>query len=578
MKTFLKNYLLVFLIFMSASLLAGKVELAHIFSDNMVLQREKPIKIWGTSNDSKTFEISFADVKKNVKPNKDGKWKVEFPAMTAGGPYQIAVQSDSVFTLGNILIGDVWICSGQSNMEWSMRQTYNSACELANANNENIRCFYVSKNMSEIPLSDFSWGKWNVATSENIAHISAVAYFFAKNVYESENIPQGIICTYWGGSPIEAWTSLESIETHEDYSEKIKEFKSKFGTAESFTNLKKTSEKEFEEWNNLIRPKDAGYEERWYMPEYNTEDWHDMRVPGYWEYNGLPNYDGVVWLRKELNIPASMVGKSLSLNLEILKDYDITWFNGVQVGSVSWDKGRRTYYIPASLIHEGKNVITVRVENKFGLGGFTSLNESDIFIREMIGEQVLSIPLAGKWKYKSSLNKDEYPPQPQNKVSINTPSCLYNGMIAPITDLSIKGAIWYQGESNSWRAYQYRTLFPLMINDWRRQFKQGDFPFLFVQLAGFDGITKEPQESTWAELREAQTMTLSVVNTGMAVAIDLGNPYDVHPTNKQEVGRRLAVEAQKLVYGKSQLTTSPIYQNMLIDGNKIILSFSNAKN
>lgn len=578
MKTLFKVLLLLFFVLSSGTSFAGKVELAHIFSDNMVLQRNKPIKFWGTSIDSRTFKITFNNVEKKIKPQKTGRWEVVFPAMDAGGPYQLTIESDTLFTLNNILMGDVWICSGQSNMEWSMRKVFNSPYELANANNENIRFFSVPRKISEFPIDDFSESKWQYATFENLVNVSAVAYFFAKNIYESEQIPQGIICSYWGGSSVEAWTSLESIGSHPDYTEKINEFKSKAGTTESFTYLQEQSNKEMAEWNKLITSKDEGYIQRWYLPEYNDQDWKTMNVPGYWEYYGLPNFDGIVWLRKDIDIPSSMQGKGLILNMEVLKNYEITWFNGVEIGRVSWDKGRRIYYIPADLVRKGKNTIVLRIENKSGLGGFETRDESNIFLRELIGEQVLSIPLAGEWKYKPTLNKSEYPAQPQSKVNIHVPSCLYNGMIAPITNLSIKGVIWYQGETNAWRAYQYRSLFPLMINDWRKQFAQGDFPFLYVQLAGYTDLVKEPQDNTWAELREAQTMTLNLPNTGMAVAIDLGNPYDVHPTNKQEVGRRLAVEAQKLVYGKTYLKTSPLYQRMETDGNKIIIHFSNAEN
>ncbi len=556
----------------------AQIKLPHIFSDDMVIQRDKPIEIWGTTTKPKPFTVSFAGVNMTVKPQKDGNWSVEFPAMKAGGPYQMKFQTDTVFNLNNILIGDIWICSGQSNMEFSMKDVYNSAYELSKANNSNIRSFRVPKELSGVPHSDFSSGKWSVATSEDVANTSAVAYFFAKNIYESENVPIGIICTYWGGSPIESWTSLQSIGQHPDFSKQVEDFIALQKTDDSFNSQQKCYSELFYQWQKEIKETDPGYIEKWYLPNYNSAGWKILNAPGYWEYNGLPNYDGVVWLRKEINIPPFMAKKALLLNLGFLSNYDDTWFNGVKVGSVSYDGGRRIYKIPGTEVHEGENTIAIRLENTSGNGGFISLKESDLFIREMTGAQVLSIPLAGKWLYKPSMKLNDYPSKPKDKLGINTPSTLYNAMIAPLTKLSIKGFIWYQGESNSWRAYQYRSLFPLMINDWRKQFNQGDIPFLFVQLAGYSGITKDPIESTWAELREAQTMTLSLPQTGMAVAIDIGNPFDVHPTNKQEVGRRLALEAQRIVYGKPELKSSPLYKGSEFKGNKIIISFSNVEN
>lgn len=557
---------------------AQLVQLPHIFSNDMVFQRDKPIKVWGKVAKQNTFEVSFAGLKKKVKPQKDGSWVVEFPSMKSGGPYQMTFKTDTAYNLNNILIGDIWVCSGQSNMDLAMKATYNSAYELAKADNPSIRCFKVPLEISATPCSDFSSGKWMPATFENIADISAVAYFYAKQIQQSEKVPIGIVCTSWGGSPIEAWTSMESISSHPDFQERIKIITESQENPESFTSLLKKFNTEVFQWQNKIELMDSGYVQKWYKPEYVAEGWQTMNAPGFWEYNGLPNYDGIVWLRKEINIPASMTGKPLILNLEILNNYDMTWFNGVKIGTVSWDGGRRIYQIPANIVKQGKNSLVIRVENTSGNGGFSTLKESDMFIREMLGEQAVSIPLAGQWLYKPSMRKNSCPSKPQNPVGISTPSCIYNAMIAPITNLSIKGFIWYQGEANASRAYQYRSLFPLLINDWRKQFNQGDIPFLFVQLAGFGALTKDPVENNWAELRESQTMALKLSNTGMAVAIDIGNPTDIHPTNKQEVGRRLGIESQRIAYGKPDLRTSPLYKNMQLEGNKVIISFTNAEN
>jgi sialate O-acetylesterase len=492
--------------------------------------------------------------------------------------YQMTFAGDDNFSFNNILIGDVWICSGQSNMEWPVRKVFNSAYELAKADIPAIRSFTVPNEISLTPQSDFSSGRWNVATYENAANISAVAYFFAKNLYQTEKIPIGLICSYWGGTAVEAWTSLESISSHPDYAQPVEKLLATKNTPDFFDSLRIKSKDAYQQWQEKIKSIDPGYKEKWYSPEYQANEWFSMLAPAYWEDNGLADFDGVVWLRKDVYIPSQMLGKPLQLDMEILKDYDTTWFNGEEIGFTSWNAGRRIYTVPAGLIREGKNTIVVRLENIKGSGGFSSKHDSELYIKELMADkQALNIPLSGLWQFKPAMRTGDYPAKPQDLTSIHTPSCLYNAKIAPLTNLSVKGAIWYQGETNAFRACQYRSLFPLLISDWRKQFRQ-DFPFLFVQLAGHKAITKEPVEETWAELREAQTMTLSVPQTGMAVAIDLGDPSDVHPTHKQEVGRRLALEAEKIAYHKPEIITSPLYQKMQIEGNKIRLYFSGSDN
>lgn len=557
----------------------AKISLPYFFSDNMVIQRDKPVKLWGWSATKKEFSIELASVKKKVKPAKDGSWKIEFPAIKAGGPYQINFEGDTVFSLKNILIGDVWFASGQSNMEWNVSQSFNSAYELSVADDPNIRCFSVPKKIGSAPLNSISAGKWIEATYEQAAKISGVAYFFAKNIRASQHVPIGIINAVWGGTAIESWTSIESIGTHPDFAEKAKAVIESRNTSNSIEVLQKLSADERREWETKIQSIDRGYIEKWYSPEFKPQGWHSLLAPGYWEDNGLPDFDGVVWMNKTFYVPPSMINKRLVLNLEVINDNDITWINGKEVGRITWNEGRRIYDIPTGLLHEGENKLVVRVLNRAGKGGFKSKKEYDLCIQELMkSREALTIPLDGQWLFKETLPISEYPKEPEVRVTNALPSCIYNTMIAPFRDLPVKGFIWYQGETNSWRAYQYRSLFPLMINDWRKQFSQGDLPFLFAQLAGFTALTPNPEESYLAELREAQTMALQLPNTGMVVTIDVGNPYDVHPTNKQEVGRRFALEAERTVYGKPELQTSPTYKSMRVEGNKIYISFTNAAN
>jgi sialate O-acetylesterase len=580
----LKLFSVIFILFFlspNSGFSQGSIHLPYFFGDNMVLQRQKPIKIWGTSSFKKSFEIEFTGEKRKVKPDASGKWKVEFSSKEAGGPYEMRFFTDSAFTLKNILIGDVYICSGQSNMEWDVLASFNSGFELHNANFPEIRNFRVSHKISTSPLANTPSSHWQITTPDNAASYSAVSYFFARNLYLWEKVPIGIINSSWGGTVIEAWTGLESIATHPDFKEKSELVLSARKNNQAFVRAPQGKDG----WTTKLESLDKGYKEKWYSPEYTPSDWSTMIAPGFWENQGLKDFDGVVWLRKEFYVPAEMVNRNLVINLERLNNTDETYFNGVKVGVMTWPIGRRIYFVPANLVKEGKNIIAIRLENTSGNGGFDSKNAIDLRLQEAVeSDRPLIIPLSGTWLYKPSLTLDQIPAKSVpgsasgSAFTSTSPSSIYNGMIAPFADLPLKGIIWYQGETNSFRAYQYRSLFPLMINNWRLQFKQGDLPFIFAQLSSFGVITEIPGNSYWQELREAQMMALSLPKTGMVVTIDVGNPYDVHPTNKQEVGRRFALEAEKIIYGKSELQTSPVYESMRVEGSMVHLKFTNSAN
>jgi sialate O-acetylesterase len=329
-----------------------------------------------------------------------------------------------------------------------------------------------------------------------------------------------------------------------------------------------------------LQKSDSGFVEKWYSPAYQPKNWKKLIAPDYWENHGLPDFDGVVWLRKEVNVPASMAGKPLLLNLETFKDHDITYFNGTEIARGTWQPGRRIYTIPKDLVKEGKNLISIRLENLAGLGGFTSRDATQLWLKELIeSENPLILPLSGEWLFKSSLPMNAYPAKPADpSENRKNPSVIYNAMIAPFADLGLKGFLWYQGEANASDAAKYKKSLPLLISDWRKQFNQGELPFIIAQLAGFGALTSNPVESNWAELREAQMATLAVPQTGLAVTIDVGNPYDVHPIYKQQVGERMAAEARRICYGENDLQTSPMYESMQIEGNKIRLKFKYAAN
>jgi sialate O-acetylesterase len=566
--------------FVSSAVFAqNDIQLPYFFGDNMVLQCQKPIKIWGTAVSRKAFEIQFRGERKKVKPNALGRWEAVFKPAEAGGPYEMVFSGGSPFTLKNILIGDVWFCSGQSNMEMRVLASFNSGYELRNANNPEIRSINVNGSLSSVPLTNIAPSQWEVSTPGNTAFFTAVGYFFARHIHQWEKVPIGIIHDSWGGTVIEAWTGMESLRTHPDYKEKVAKLIAARNTPESFDTLLLKTENADREWQKKVESIDQGFLEKWQDPNFSPAGWDTLIAPGYWENQGLKDFDGVVWMRKEFNVPPSMANRNLVVNLELINNTDHTFFNGTQIGSVQWPLGRRIYYVPAKLVKEGKNVIVIRVMNSEGYGGFNSKNAADLRIQEAAeSDHPLIVPLSGEWLYKPTLSASEIPQRPTASANNAVPSSIYNAMVAPFASLSIKGILWYQGESNSWRAWQYRTLFPLLINDWRKQFNQGNLPFIFVQLSGYGPLKETPVESSWAELRESQAMALSIPQTGMAVTFDIGNPYDVHPTNKQEVGRRLAMEAQKLVYGKSTLQTSPVYKSMRIEGNKVYLQFTNSDN
>jgi len=573
-----KTFYLTLILFCTAQILFAKsgIKLPYFFGNNMVLQRQKPIQFWGTANPKATFTIEFSNEKKKVKADAGGKWKISFTAKEAGGNYELKIISDSSFSFKNILIGDVWLCSGQSNMEWPVYKAFNGSFELKNADHPEIRSFTVPKELSSAPHSNTSEALWQIATPENTASFSAVAYFFAREINKSQHIPIGIIHTSWGGTSIEPWIGLKSMEQHPAFSKMVESFQREMEKK----NIE-TSQTEYatatNTWMNDIQKTDAGYIENWYTPAYKPENWQTLIAPAYWEEQGLPDFDGIVWLRKEVIAPASMKGKPLILNLETLKDMDITYFNGTEVGRTFWQPGRRIYVIPGELVKEGKNLIAIRIENTSGFGGFTSKNAIDLRLQELIeSEQPLVIPLSGNWLYKSTFKKGEYPAKPAEPADRKRPSAIYNAMIAPFADLGIKGFLWYQGEANAAEAVKYRKLLPLLINDWRKQFNQGELPFIISQLSGLGALNPEPEESHWAEMREAQQSALALPQTGLAVTMDVGNPYDVHPVYKQQVGERMAAEAKRLCYGENDLQTSPLYQSMQVEGKNIRIKFKYA--
>lgn len=541
----------------------GDVRLPKLVGDNMVLQRDINVNIWGWAEKGEKVTVNFLGKTYKTKADNSGKWKVVLPALKAGGPFEMVVSGKNTLTIKNILVGDVWVCGGQSNMEWTFErlgETYKK--EVETANNPNIRLITVQQESSFEPLEDIGTEGWNAVTSSTLHKFSAVGYFFGKEIYEKTKVPVGLISSNWGGTPAESWTSKESLKEFPHYVQVLENIKV---NAVSY-------EEKVQAWENYIKQQiSLSLEDTSIVHSVSDiSTLPSINMPSQWESTKeLSNFDGVMWLFKEVNISKELMGKDLSLNLAYVDDNDITYFNGRKVGSIEGYNNVRNYKIPGAIVKEGKNVVAIRVTDHYLGGGISGL-ESDLKI-ECAGS---IIPLAGEWKYKKSISFT-IPEKPLSANSPGVPSVLYNGMISPLLPFAIKGVIWYQGEANAEKAKEYRKLFPTVINDWRKSWGIGNFPFLYVQLANFMPAKSEPTESSWAELREAQAKTLATPNTGMAVTIDIGDGADIHPKNKLDVGKRLALAARKVAYGEAIVYAGPTYESMTIEGNKIRIKFNN---
>lgn len=542
------------------------LRLAHVFSDHGVLQREKPLPVWGWATPAATVTVTLAGQSKTATAGADGRWSVTFDALKASTtPIELVVTSgDAKASASDLLVGEVWICSGQSNMEmapgWGIRD---SATEVAAANHPTIRLLNVGKNASDKPESDLA-GAWAVCSPQSVANFTAVGYFFGRDLQKSlGEVPVGLIESAWGGTPAQAWTShavLAATPAIAGYAKQFDDVMAAYPEAKAkFDEQLKTPAA------SPTKLDDAG----WEKTGLDVAAWKEMKLPQNWEATGL-NIDGVVWFRRTIDIPATAAGKDLALGLGPIDDQDITWWDGEKIGAMTGWNDPRNYTVPANLVTAGPHVIAVRVVDTGGAGGLHGTPEQMV-AKPGAGD---AIQLAGAWQFRVA---EEYATKPQPPMGPGNPwlpSSLRNGMITPLIPYAIRGAIWYQGESNAGGAYEYRTLFPEMIKDWRAAWGEGDFPFYFVQLANFTAAPKDPGESDWAELRDAQFFTLRTLPaTGMASGIDIGEAADIHPKNKQEVGRRLALWAQADVHGQKIESSGPLFTAAKVEDGRIRISF-----
>jgi len=546
---------------------AAQVSMPKVFSNHMVLQRDMEIPIWGNAPARTQVTAVLGDAQTKGIAGENGKWMLHLPPFKAGGPYKLIVfqtgKPDQKIEFDDVLVGDVWLASGQSNMEWQVQQANDAAKEIKQADYPNIRFFFVAHNKSVKPESDVLGGSWKVCDSVNIKTSSAVAYYFARKIHTDIHVPIGILQTTWGGTPVEAWTSKEMLLSSPITRSTV--LANDSVTAQHFV---KDSLDLVRFWDIVYQPKNQT-EKTVTQASYDDSKWAEVKMPSVLKASGISAYEGMIWLRKIVDIPAGFATKDVTLHLGHPEMNYSVYINDKEICKTIWNANENhTYTIPAGVLHTGKNIIAVRMAYLWGGGGFNPPAE-EMYISD--GSTRLS--LAGEWKYKKELE----PSLPKIHNYHYYPTYLYNAMLNPIIPYGLKGFLWYQGEANDTLAYNYRTLFPMMISDWRIRWQQGYLPFLYVQLPNYKKRQTEPMESEWAELREAQAMTLAQPNTGMVCAIDLGEAKTIHPTNKQDVGFRLALLADKVAYQKDIIASGPLFSSYKIEGNMIRISFSGSR-
>lgn len=544
---------------------AQALRLAHVFSDHGVLQRDKPLPVWGWAAPEAVVKVTLGSQSRDAKAGADGRWSVTFDALKSGDPaIDLAAASGGATAKAvDLLIGEVWVCSGQSNMEWSVQGSLNPQAEIAAADLPRIRLLTVPKNSSATPVADIN-ATWTVCSPQTVAGFSAVGFFFGRELATTLDVPIGLIHSSWGGTPAQSWTSREVLAAEPSLAGYVKAFDD--AMANYPVALAKMEEELKNKKTTAIKLDDAGWEKS--APD--AAEWKDMKLPQQWEKAGL-RIDGTVWFLRAVEVSADAAGKDLALSLGPIDDQDTTWWDGERIGGMATWNAERKYTVPAKLATAGRHVIAIRVVDTGGGGGVFGAPEQLSLGDAADGTKT---PLAGTWRYRVAEEVPERAGPPMGPGNPWLPTSLRNGMITPIIPYAIRGAIWYQGESNAGGAWQYRTLFPAMISDWRAAWKQGDFPFLFVQLANFTQPPAQPGDNEWAELRDAQFNTLRTLPaTGMASAIDIGEAADIHPKNKQDVGRRLARWALADTYGTQIESSGPLYTAAKVEDGRIRISF-----
>jgi sialate O-acetylesterase len=552
---------------------ASKPYLHSLFTDNAVLQRDRSIPVWGWTTPGQSVTVQLDQKTTTARADAAGRWMAKIGPFAAGGPHTLTVTGADPagpIVRRDILFGDVWLCSGQSNMEMGIELVNDAAQEIANANYPNIRLYTVPKSASVAPASDVNQ-KWLVCNPTNIKSgawggFSAVAYFFGRKLNQELKVPIGLIHSSWGGTEGESWVSASALGTLPDFRPQIDRVKA----AEA--NLSIPYDRQLDAW--LAKQPFTGVVDG-SRPEMDDSKWSNIRVPGNWENSGVPafrNFDGIAWYRRVVDVPENMAGKDLTFRARVIDDNDVTYWNGTQIGSTSGWGDQREYKISGAQVKAGRNVIAIRVTDNNGEGGIGG-SADEIKLDSATGQ---SIPLSGTWKIQTSLTNAQLANAPlrADNNDPHVPTVLYNAMIAPLEPYAVKGALWYQGENNASRAEQYSRLLPVLIKDWRARFGT-PLSFHIVQLAGFMAPDESPKNDDWPLLRAAQQKTAQTVpNTSIAVTYDIGNQNDIHPKNKQDVGLRLALNALAKDYGKKVQNSGPTLRSVTPRGSEMVARFA----
>jgi len=539
------------------------MRLSALISDGMVLQRNAQTALWGSGEPGERVQISFMGRSYETRADAEGNWKIIMEDLPAGGPYELRIAADSEERIiRDVLVGDVWLLGGQSNMELPVSRTLDRLeDEVREVDLPHIRQFAVPLQVEfHGPRKEVTEGSWLRATGQDVMKFSGVGFFFARALYEKYGVPIGLIRTAVGGSPIEAWLSEESISLYPELQEELQRCKD-----DSFVEaVKKSDEARAADWYGQLNERDKGLREGWFMMEYDSADWRTFVVPNSWQGSELEEVRGSVWFRRTFEVPASMTGCAAKLMLGTIVDADDTYVNGVHVGSTAYRYPPRRYMLPADVLKEGRNTIVVRV---------ISVRNTGEFIRDMpykLRANGQEISLEGHWQYRIGTTADKLPQQTFFQYK---PVGLFNGMIAPLRHCLLTGVLWYQGESNTHQPYGYSSLFAHLAEDWRRNFGRRDLPIIYAQLPNFGPEESYQEDSTWAVLRHEQLRCLTTSHTAMAVTIDVGEYNDLHPKDKKTVGERMARCAMQIVYGENIIASGPIYKAMEIVEDKIHIRF-----
>jgi sialate O-acetylesterase len=543
------------------------VRLPRFSSNGVVLQRDTAWKLWGQATPGEKMEVRLDGKTIGRTAARSRDWSLSLAAQPAGGPHRIEVIAKNRIVLEDVYFGDLWIASGQSNMELPMaRVRVKYPDDVARADFGLIRFFRTPKAADFArPRFDFESGEWRHVTPDSVPDLSAVAFFFARQLFAQKQVAIGIIDNSYGGSAAESWLSEEALTAFPNYLKQARRYRD----PAYLNRIKDADAKKNRDWYADLDANDRGLHAnpRWFADDVQVADWPVTSLPGFWQDRGIVAGNGVVWFRRQVTLPASSAKQPATLVLGRIVDADTVYVNGVEVGHTTYQYPPRRYALGAGVLRAGQNTITVRVTSSRDKGGFVTDKPYSL---EVGGQHY---DLRGEWRYRVGAEAQPLPPDVY--VAYKPPLGFYNALLAPLSKLRIKGVIWYQGESNTGDPEEYARSFPALIRDWRKLFDQGNFPFLFVQLANYLPGSAQPVESQWAATREAQRHALAEPNTAMVVAIDTGEWNDIHPLNKKDVGERLALAARKLAYGEDIVASGPLFRALQVEGERVVLRFDN---